>query len=150
MATVSDATFSIYYLVKEFAENHNLEFNSTTDIESATNLMMDHKDRLILVLNKTEGYPFLNLEYYIFVSLSETSDINSIAYIDILSQFMKTFPRYSKICIFEAEGLKQVPSVFTDTGKRLIVSNITQKVVSITQMKNNLSAVVMKTTGYID
>ncbi len=150
MAKVSDAVFSVYAEVKKFADSQNLEFISTTDIESATSILLEHKDRLVLALNKTDGYPFLELEFYIFVSLSEQSDINSIIYTDILSEFMKVFPRYSKLCVYEADGLKAVPSEFNDTGKRLVVADIQQKVTSITQMKNNLSAVVLKLIGQIE
>ena len=150
MATVADATFTVYSEVNQFALDNGLEFSSTTDIESATNLMMDHRDRAILVLNKTEGYPFLELEYYLFISLSKQSDINSVIYIEYLAKFMKAFPRYKKLCVYKAEGLKQVPSEFIDTGRKLVVADIHQKVTSITQMKNNLSAVIFKLVGYIE
>jgi hypothetical protein len=150
MATISDATFSVYTFVNDFAKARGFKFVSTTDIEEATNRLQDHEDKIILVQNKIEYDVFIKLEYYLFVSLAERSDINSILYTKVLSDFLGVLPKYSKICIYDSDGLLEVPSRFDDTGKRLVVSNIHQRITSITQMKNNLSAVVFNLTGYIE
>ena len=149
MASVADVTFSIYTVVNKFARSINFDFVSTTSIESAASAMMDGTDKLILVQTKVEDKIFLDMEYKIFVSFAKSTDINSIKESEIISQLIDLFPAYSKVCIYDANDLKKVPSVYTDTGKAMVVKSISQDIVSITQMRNNLSCVVVKLSGYI-
>lgn len=149
MATVEDVTLSVYVEVKEFADAQGLGFAATSSIESASSIMMDGKDKIILVQNSLKDKIFLDLEYKIFVSLAETTEVNAMKTTEVMSAFITRFKRFSKICVFEAAGLKQAPSVFNDTGKAMVIKDIGQEVVSITQMRNNLNAIVLKLAGYI-
>ena len=149
MATVEDATLSIYTQVKAFADTVNMGFVVTTSIESASTILMNGEDKLILVQNSLKDGIFIDLEYKIFLSFAESVESNAMKTTSILSKFIEAFPRYSKICVYEASGLKQVPSMFTDTKKALVVKAIGQEIVSITQMRNNLNALDLKLTGYI-
>lgn len=149
MATVEDATLSIYTRVNEFAENIGFGFAATTSIESASTLLMDGGDKIILVQDKLKLQTFLEAEYKIFISFAETIETNALKTTEIMSDFFDTFPRYSKICVYEADGLKLDTSVFNDTGKALVIKDIGQEVISITQMRNNLNAIVLKLVGYI-
>ena len=149
MAVVEDVTLSVYTEVKKFADTVNLGFAATTSIESVSSMMMDGKDKLILVQNSLKDKIFLDIEYKIFVSLAETTEVNGILSTEIMSKFLDTFKRYSKICVFEAEGLKQVPSVYTNTQKAMVIRDIGQSIVSITQMRNNLNCIELKLTGHI-
>jgi len=147
--TVEDVTLSIYAEVKSFADTVGMGFIATTSIESASSIMMDGKDKIILVQNSLKDRIFLDLEYKVFVSLVETSEVNGLLSTEIMSKFLDKFPRYSKICVVEAAGLKQVPSVFTATDKAMVVRDIGQTIISITQMRNNLNCIELKLTGHI-
>ena len=149
MATVEDATLSIYTSIKAFADEVEMGFAATTSIESASSMLMDGKDKLILVQNSLKDKIFLDLEYKIFISFAETLETNALKTTEIMSKFFEAFPKYSKVCIFEAAGLKQAPSVFIDTKKALVIKDAGQEIVSITQMRNNLNAIIIKLTGYI-
>ena len=149
MAVVEDVTLSVYTTVKKFADSEGLGFAATTSIESASSMMMDAEDKIILVQHKLKEKVFLDLEYKIFVSFAKTTEVNALKTTNIMSKFLEQFPRFSKVCVYEAEQLKQVPSVYTDTGKAMVVKDIGQEVLSLTQMKSNLSAIVLKLTGYI-
>lgn len=149
MASVEDVTLSMYTKVKKIADEIGFGFVSTTSIESASSTMMDAKDKLVLVQTKIKDAIFLDAEYKIFVSFAASTDINSIKETEITSLLLASFPAFSKVCVFEASALKQVPSVYTDTGKAMVVKTVSQDIVSITQMKNNLSAIVVNLTGYI-
>lgn len=149
MAVVEDVTLSVYTEVKQFADTINMGFAATTSIESASSMMMDGKDKIILVQNSLKDRVFLDIDYKVFVSLAETTEVNGLKSTEIMSKFLDTFKRYSKICIFEAAGLKQVPSVYTTTNKAMVIKEIGQEIVSITQMRNNLNCIVLKITGHI-
>lgn len=149
MATVEDVTLSMYTEVKKFAETKDLGFAATTSIESASSMMMDAEDKMILVQHKLQDKTFLSVDYKIFISFAKTTDVNALLTTSIMSAFIEAFPRFSRICIHDAEALKQVPSVYTDTGKAMVIKEVGQEVLSITQMRNNLNAIVLKLTGYI-
>lgn len=149
MATVEDATLSVYAKVKAFADTVSMGFAVTTSIESASSMLMSGEDRIILVQNSLKDKIFLDLEYKIFISFAETIESNAMITTKIMSKFFDDFPRFSKICVYEAEGLKQASSVFNDTNKALVIKDVGQEIVSITQMRNNLNAIVLKLTGYI-
>ena len=149
MATTLDATLSMYTRVKKLADTLGIGFASTTSIESASTVLMDSTDKLILVQTKLEDKIFLIVEYKIFVSFSEKTDINSIREAEIFSKVMEEFPLFSKVCVYEAEGLKRVPSEYIDTGKAMVIKGLRQDVVSITQQMNNLNTVAISMTGYI-
>ena len=148
-ASIEDVTLSVYTQVKKFADTVNLGFAVTTSIESASSMMMDGEDKIILVQNSLKDRTFLELEYKVFVSFAKTSEVNGLLTTEIMSKFLGVFKRYSKICISEATGLKQIPSVYNDTGKALVIKDIGQSIVSITQMRNNLNCIELKLTGYI-
>jgi len=148
MASIEDVTFSIYTAMKAFADSEGLEFYSTSSIENATNILREQVDRLILVQTHTKQEFFLDLYYAIFFSFS-TTDINSIRFIELISKLIDTFPKYSKLCVYNADKLKEVPSIFEDTGVGMVVTDIKQKTASTTQMKDNLSMVELKLSGYI-
>ncbi len=148
MATIADVTFSVYTEMKKFADIEGLEFYSTNSIENATNILRDQVDRLILVQTHTKQEFFLELYYAIFFSFAST-DINSIHFIELVSKVIDTFPKYSKLCVYDAAKLKEVPSVFEDTGRGMVVTDIKHKTVSATQMKDTLSMVELKLSGYI-
>ena len=149
MAKVEDVTLSVYAEVKKFADSKSLGFVSTTSIESVSSILMDGKDKIVLVQDKLEDKIFLNVEYKLFVSFAETTDVNGLKTTEIMSDFQEEFKRFSKICIFEAAGLKTTVSEFVDTGKAMVIKDIGQEVISITQMRNNLNCIVLKLTGYI-
>ncbi len=149
MAVVEDVTLSVYTTIKKFADSEALGFAATTSIESASSMMMDGEDKIILVQHKLKDHVFLDLEYKIFLSFAKTTEVNALKTTNIMSKFLEQFPRFSKVCVYEAEDLKKVPSVYTDTGKAMVVKDIGQEVLSITQMRNNLNAIVLKLTGYI-
>lgn len=149
MAAVEDVTLSVYTEVKKFADSQDLGFVATTSIESASSMMMDGKDKIILVQNSLKDRVFLDVEYKIFVSFAETTEVNGLKTTEIMSEFLTQFKRYTKICVFEAGPLKGNPSVYTDTGKAMVIKDIGQEIISITQMRNNLNCIVLKLTGYI-
>ena len=149
MATVEDVTLSMYVEVKKFADSHNMKFVATSSIESASSILMDAEDKIVLVQDKLKEDIFLSLDYKIFVSFSKTTEVNALETTRIMSDFMEQHKRFTKICIFEAAGLKQVPSVYNDTGKAMVIKELGQEILSITQMRNNLNAIVLKLTGYI-
>lgn len=149
MATIEDVTLSVYAQVKTFADTNNLGFVATSSIESASSLLMDAEDKVILVQDKLKDGTFLDIEYKIFVSFAKTTDVNALRITELMSKFQVEFKRFSRICVFEAAGLKSVPSVYTDTLKAMVIKDIGQEVVSITQMRNNLNCLVLKLTGYI-
>jgi len=149
MATIQDVTLSIYTRVKAIADEVSMGFAATTSIESASSSLMDGVDKLVLVQTKLKDGVFLDAEYKIFVSFATTTDVNSIKEAEITSKLLAAFPAFSRVCIFQAEDLKKIPSVYTDTGKAMVVKTIGQDIVSMTQMHNNLSAVVITLTGYI-
>ncbi len=150
MATVEDATLSIYAQVKQFADQVSMGFVVTTSIESASSILMDGGDKIILVQDKLKLKTFLDIEYKVFISFAQTTETNALRTTEIMSKFFDMFPRYSKICVYEAAGLKLASSEFNDTGKALIIKDIGQEIISITQMRNNLNAIVFKLTGYIN
>ena len=149
-ATIEDVTLSVYALVNSFAASKELDFLATTSIESAASLMHEATDKLILVQNKLSAKTFLAVEYKIFLSPAATTDINSLLETEIMSDLLELFKLYSKVCVYEASGLKQVPSVFSETGVRMVVSKVGQNIVSITQMKHNLNAVEVTLLGRIE
>jgi hypothetical protein len=149
MATIADVTFSMYSVVKKFADTINFGFVSTTSIEAADAAMIAGEDRLVLVQTRLEDKVFLDIEYKIFISFAKSTDINSIKETEITAALVDLFPAFSKVCIYKAEDLKKVPSEYTDTGASMVVKSIGQDIVSITQMRNNLSCVVVKLAGYI-
>ena len=149
MATVEDVTLSVYAEVKKFADSKNLGFATTTSIESVSSILMDGKDKVILVQDKLQDKTFLDLEYKVFISLATTTDVNGLKTTELMSDFQTLFKRFSKVCVFEAEGLKTIPSVMTDTGKAMVIKDIGQEIVSTTQMRNNLNCIVLKLAGYI-
>ena len=149
MATVEDATLSVYTQIKAFADTVSMGFAVTTSIESASSMLMSGEDRLILVQNSLKDKIFLDLEYKVFISFAQTVESNAMKTTEIMSKFFDKFQRFSRVCIYEATGLKQAPSVFNDTGKALVIKGIGQEIVSITQMRNNLNAIELKLTGYI-
>jgi len=150
MATIADVTFSMYTRVKDFADSVGFSFYSASNIESASNILQEAEDRVILVQTKVSTKVFLTLEYSIFFSFATITDVNSIAYIDLLSKFLVAFPEYKTLCVYEAEKLKLVPSEFKDTGVRMVFTKVQQETASITQMKSNLSMVTIKLSGYIN
>jgi len=150
MATVEDATLSIYAQVKQFADQVSMGFVVTTSIESASSILMDGGDKIILVQDKLKLNTFLDIEYKVFISFAKTTETNALRTTEIMSKFFDMFPRYSKICVYEAAGLKLASSEFNDTGKALVIKDIGQEIISITQMRNNLNAIVFKLTGYIN
>jgi len=149
MATVEDVTLSIYTEIKKFADSHDMKFVATSSIESASSILMDAEDKIVLVQDKLKDETFLSLEYRIFVSFAQTTDVNSLELTRIMSDFMVQHKRFTKFCVFETAGLRQVPSVYNDTGKAMVIKEIGQEILSITQMRNNLNAIVLKLTGYI-
>ncbi len=149
MAGVEDVTLSIYTEMSKFAKTVDLGFVATTSIESASSMMMDAEDKLILVQDKLKDKTFLSIDYKIFISFAETTDVNALKATEIMSKFLDTFKRYSRICVYEAGGLKQIPSVYTSTKKAMVIKETGQEIISITQMRNNLNALILKVTGYI-
>lgn len=149
MAAVEDVTLSVYTEIKKFADSFNLNFAATSSIESASSILMDGTDKMVLVQNSLKDKIFLDIEYKIFVSFATITDVNALKTTEIMSSFMEQFPRFSKFCVFESSALKQVPSIYTDTGKAMVIKDIGQEVTSITQMRNNLTAIVLKLTGHI-
>jgi len=149
MATVEDATLSVYAEVKKFADTVDMGFVVTTSIESASTLLMDGGDKIVLVQDKLKDQTFLDLEYKIFISFAQTLETNALKTTEIMSSFFDMFPRYTKICVYEARGLKATPSEFINTNKSLVIKDIGQEIISITQMRNNLSAISLKLIGYI-
>lgn len=149
-ATVEDVILSMYYKVNSYADSIGLGFESKTSIESVSTALEDDEDKLILVVSKTSDKSFLNIEFKILISLASTKDVNSVRYTEILTGIMAIFRKYSKVCVYKADGLKQVPSVFIDTLRLMVVVEAKQDIMSIAQMRNNLAAVNVKLSGYID
>lgn len=149
MAVTEDVTLSVYTVVKQFADSIGFDFVATTSIESASTILMDGDDKIILVQHSLKDSTFIDLEYKVFISFAETIESNAIKTTEIMSNFISQFPRYSKICIYEASGLKEVPSTYIDTGKAVVVKDIGQEIISITQMRNNLNSITFKLLGYI-
>lgn len=149
MATVEDAILSVYKEVTAFAASEGLEFVSTSSMETASTILMNGEDKLVLVQHELKDEQFLTIDFRIFVALSASNEVNALKTTEIMSRFFKTFPKFSKICIYEASGLKQEVSTFVDTKRALVVASIGQTIISITQMRNNLSAIAFKLTGFI-
>ena len=149
-ATLEDVILSMYYKVNSYADSINFGFESKTSIESVSTAIEDDKDKLILVVSKANRDSFLKIEFKVFVSLADTKDVNSIEYTHILAELMAIFKKFSKICVYQAAELKQVPSVFIDTHRLMVVVEAKQDITSIAQMRNSLAAIDIKLSGYID
>ena len=150
MAGISDVTFSVYTIVKQFADNVGFKFYAASNIEDVLSIMQEQVDRVILVQTKVSTKVFLTLEYSIFFSFAETTDVNAIYYTELVSNFIDTFPRYSKLCVYDADQLKEVPSIFTDTGYRMVITSIEQSTVVNAKIRDNLSVIELKLSGYIN
>jgi hypothetical protein len=150
MATVADVTFSMYTRVKQFADSVNFGFYSASNVEAAASLLQEPQDRVILVQTKVDTKVFLTLEYSIFFSFATTTDVNSVEFTELVSKCLEAFPEYKPLCVYEAEGLKEVPSKFNDTGIRMVIVKVRQETASITQMKSSLSMITIKLSGYIN
>lgn len=156
MATREDATLSIYLKFNQFIthlasidELPPFSFAVTTSIEAANTLMMDGKNKVILVQTRVLEKHFYEFDYAIFVSLADELDVNAMTTTRVFSELNKFIPKYSIIEIFEAEGLRLPTSLYNPTGCKLVVSSLRQDNASNTQERNNLSKTVIKLTGYL-
>lgn len=149
MATTEDVTLSIYTEVKKFADSIGFGFVVTTSIESASSILMDGKDKLVLVQEKLKDGIFLEASYKVFISFASTIESNALLTTEIVSKFLLAFPKYYNFCVYEAASLKAAPSIYVFTGKKLVVKEVGQELLYITQMQNNLNAIAFKLLGYI-
>jgi hypothetical protein len=157
MAVREDVILSMYLRMNEFIQylqdNTTLplfEFVATTSIESANALLMDAKNKIILVQTELKEKHFLDIEYHVFVSFVEDLDVNALLTTEILSELENFMPKYSTLEVYEAEGLKAPQSIMTPTGCKFIVKSISQESMSTPQMRNNLTATVLRLTGYLN
>ncbi len=149
MVTTEDVTFSVYTEVKKFADSINFGFAVTTSIESASSILMDGRDKILLVQESLKDGVFLEASYKIFISFANTIESNALLTTEIVSKFLLAFPKYYNLCIYEAASLKLSPSVYVYTGKKLVVKEVGQELVFMALMQSNLNSIAFKLLGHI-
>jgi len=147
IARVEDVITSIQYIANDFALANNLEFADTSSVEAANDLIQQSKNLLILVFESLKQETFSTFSFRLFVSFASEIDANSSKTGIVLASFMSLLPRFSRVIIYDADGLRKPVSEFYDTGVRFVVQNIVQKQMSKPQMRNNLLSIEFTLLG---
>lgn len=161
MATLIDATASIYKLINDFIEelkNDTLlpefTFVSTTSLEAAYLALKDTDSKIVIVQKEqtTLANKFTKIVYTLVPSFSgdsTTTDYNSILTMKVVSKFSELYPRYSAMEVFDAFGLMANPSTFTSTTRKMVISDIRQEILGASQLRNNFNALEVTFLGYL-
>lgn len=161
MATLYDATASIYKIVNDFIEALKAESNlpeftfvATTSLEAAYLALSDTDSKIVIVQKEQQTLPnrFTKIVYTIVPSFSgamETTDYNSLLTMKVISKFTELYPKYTAVEVYEALGLVANPSTFTSTGTKMVISDVRQEILGASQLRNNFNALEVTFLGYL-
>ena len=149
MATIEDAMLSIRVNFNTIATSLGLILVIADSDESLVAEGRRQEDSLVAVQADIDAKVFTTLKYNLFVSYANTSDINSLKETEQISAIIAALKPFSKICIYEATGLKQSPSVFTDTGVRLAIMKSGRSLGSRPKIRGNLNSIDVVFSGVL-
>jgi len=161
MATELDATTSIYKIFNDFIgvlatdpQLPEFEFVSTTSLESAYQVLNTTSSKIVVVQThlKEVNKKFTEIEYALVPSFSgadATADYNSLLMHKVNSKFTETYPQYTTVPVYEAEGLMAAASEFNLTSARLVVTKLEQDILGAEQLQNNFNSLRITFLGYL-
>lgn len=161
MATIIDATTSIYKLINDFITELQsdtqlpvFEFMSTTSLEATYLALQDNTSKIVIVQKEqvTVSGKFTRIVYTIVPSFSgedDITDFNSILTMKVVSKFIELYPKYTSIQLYDAMGLISNPSVLTPLNTKMVVSDIRQEILGASQLRNNFNALEVTFLGYL-
>jgi len=157
MATQLDATSSIYYLFNTFIEELKalpdlpaFDFTSTTSIEATAAVLDTASDKLVVMQKSlVVKDKFTTIVYHIIPSFASTKDLNALLTSKVFSYFEEKHKRYSNEIVYDSIGLESSTTVLTDTGYKLVISNIEQEILGAGQFKNNFNSLKVTFIGHL-
>lgn len=159
MATVIDATTSIYKMFQSFTETLNeteefpeFTFIATTSLESAYTALNLSNSKIVIVQTecKEVNNKFTQIEYAIIPAFSgDVTDNNSILMHQVYSKFIELYKQYTVIQVYDAGGLMANPSTFKPLGAKLVITKLEQGILGAEQLQNNFNSLKVTFLGYL-